>query len=151
MTQLYAVLAGALLLVGAFFYGKHVQAGQDAALTMKATIKADAAVARGDALTQARDLAAATHVQAMRASGDALRTAIAHTTFIPPAAEDAHADTKSDTVLCSDPFADPDFRMFYDAGSRAGAAPAETPDLSLAGARKSAAPAGRIRDGSAGG
>lgn len=129
MFKAYAALAGSLLLVAAFFYGMHVQAGLDAASALRATLKAEARVAKADAATESMTLAAATHVQALQADGRALRERIARTPFQSTGPGVSHEPKTLPLPACHDPFADPDFRLLYDAGSRALPPPGEAGDL----------------------
>ena len=129
MINAYAALAGSLLLVAAFFYGMHMQAGLDASAAVKAAAKADAQVARADGLTEARTLAAATHVQALQAASLALKERIARTPFPPNRPGVSHEPKTALLPACRDPFADPRFRLLYDAGSRALPPAGEAGDL----------------------
>jgi len=129
MFKAYAALAGSLLLVAAFFYGMHVQAGLDTAAASKAAAKAEARIAKADAATESRTLAAATHVQALQAASRALQERIARTPFPPTRPGVSHEPETRSLPACHDPFADPHFRMLYDAGSRALAPSGETGNL----------------------
>lgn len=151
MFKTYAVLAGALLLAAAFFYGMHVQAGFDAAAASKAVAKANARIGKADAATESRTLAAATHVQALQADSRALQERIARTPFQPPSSGENHEPKTPSLPTCHDPFADPAFRLLYDAGSRALPPPGEAGDLPATGGDAVAAPAGGVRGAGAGG
>lgn len=146
MFKTYAVLAGSLLLAAAFFYGMHVQAGLDAAAASKAVAKANARIAKADTATESRTLAAATHLQALKADSRALRERIARTPFQSTGPGESHEPETPLLPACHDPFADPDFRLLYDAGSRALPPPGETDDLSPTGGSAVAAAPGGLRD-----
>ena len=150
MFKTYAVLAGSLLLAATFFYGMHVQAGIDASAALKATVKAQARTARADAATESRTLAAATHVQALQADSRALQERIARIPFQSTGPGESHEPKMPPLPACHDPFADPGFRLLYDAGSRALPPPGETGDLPAAGGGAVAAPAGGFRGAGAG-
>lgn len=145
MFKTYAVLAGSLLLAAAFFYGMHVQAGLDAAVASKAVIIANAQIGKADAATESRTLAAATHVQVLQADSRALQDRIARTPFQSPSSGENHEPETPPVPACHDPFADPDFRLLYDAGSRALPPPGEAGDLPATGGRAVAVPAGGLR------
>lgn len=145
MFKTYAVLAGSLLLAATFFYGMHVQAGLDAAAASKAVAKADARIAKADAATESRTLAAATHVQALQADSRTLQERIARTPFQSTRPGESHEPETPPLPACHDPFADPDFRLLYDAGSRALPSPGETDDLSPTGGNAAATAADGFR------
>lgn len=128
MFKAYAALAGTVLLAAAFFYGMHVQAGLDESAMVKAAVKAEVRVAKADAATESGTLAAATHVQALQADSRALQARIARTSFKPIRPGVRH-EPETSLPACDDPFADPHFRLLYDAGSRALTPPGEAGDL----------------------
>jgi|SRR5215469_5131301 len=150
MFKAYAALAGTLLLAAAFFYGMHVQAGLDASAALQAFVKAEARVAKADAATESRTLAAATHVQALQAAGHALQERIARTPFQSTRPGVSH-EPETPLSTCDDPFTDPHFRLLYDAGSRAGQGAGETLDLSSTRGRTVAASASGLRGAQSGG
>lgn len=150
MLKAYAALAGTTLLAAAFFYGMHVQAGLDESAMLKATVKAEARVAKADAATESRTLAAATRVQALQAGSRALQERITRTPFKPIRPGVRH-ESETSLPACADPFADPHFRLLYDAGSRALTPPGEAGDLPSAGGGAFTALAGGVRGAGTGG
>lgn len=108
MNYLYSALAGIALIVAAFFYGEHVQAQADKGKAAVAEVKQDSKL---NTLTQTHTLAAATHVQAVQASGTSLHRDIARTF-----SGATHATPQAAAV---DPLDTAAFVLCYNAGSRA--------------------------------
>ena len=128
---IWAALAAAL-----FFFGMRVEAWRDDAGQLQAAHKIEQQIAHANTHTQTRALATATHDQAIGAGVHTLRDRIQD---FKPAAPAGKGDSHATAAACLpampySPWADPQFRVFYDAGSdptgpagEAGAVPANPP------------------------
>jgi hypothetical protein len=131
MSKAYAALAALLLLVissaSSYLYGQHTQADHDKAKQLASIEKNDQQVGHANTLTTTHTLAAVTHDQAIGVNREALQHRIQTFHPITPVSGGRHvaAPSTHPIPVCADPFADPAFRVLYDAGSVAAGAPVQ--------------------------
>lgn len=109
----------ALLVVLALLCGMRIEMWRESYGTAKAEHKNEVAVGHDNARTQTRTTAAATRIQAVASGSSSLQNRIQD---FKPAARAGTGDTHAASASCPavvplSPWADPGFRMLYDAGS----------------------------------
>ncbi|HEY1772411.1 MAG TPA: hypothetical protein VGH91_04385 [Gammaproteobacteria bacterium] len=108
-----------LLMVLALLCGMRVEMWRESYGTASADHKNEVAVGHDNARTQTRTTAAATRIQAVAAGSSSLQNRIQD---FKPAARAGTGDTHAASATCPalvplSPWADPGFRVLYDAGS----------------------------------